>query len=144
MIPSWQIMISGQPFLTWLLIGWQLQWQKLLAKNNFNTKLYWRCQPLEANWQQAIIWSNYKPTHISVTRCNEWNSLADLYCVWNLTATDVAPIHDREDFFEWMISTQIAKFKGPIWGPPGSCQPQMGPMLAPLTLPSGWHFRSMT
>ena len=49
--------------------------------------------------------------------------------------------------------TQIAKFMGPRWGPPGSCRPQMGPMLAPWTLLSGtpcfntispqqngWHF----
>ena len=28
---------------------------------------------------------------------------------------------------------------GPTWGPPGSCRPQMGPMLAPWTLPSGWY-----
>ena len=34
-------------------------------------------------------------------------------------------------------SSQIAKFMGPIWGPPGSCWPQMGPMLAPWTLLSG-------
>ena len=33
--------------------------------------------------------------------------------------------------------TQIAKFMGPIWGPPGSCRPQMGPMFAPWTLLSG-------
>ena len=33
--------------------------------------------------------------------------------------------------------TQIAKFMGPIWGPPGSCRPQMGPMLVPWTLLSG-------
>ena len=33
--------------------------------------------------------------------------------------------------------SQIAKFMGPTWGPPGSCRPQMGPMLAPLTLLSG-------
>ena len=26
---------------------------------------------------------------------------------------------------------------GPTWGPPGSCQPQVGPMLAPWTLLSG-------
>ena len=32
---------------------------------------------------------------------------------------------------------QIAKFMGQTWGPPGSCQPQMGPMLAPWTLLSG-------
>ena len=30
--------------------------------------------------------------------------------------------------------TQIAKFIGPTWGPPGSCRPQMGPMLAPWSL----------
>ena len=33
--------------------------------------------------------------------------------------------------------TQIAKFMGPTWGPPGSCRPQMGPMLVPWTLLSG-------
>ena len=32
------------------------------------------------------------------------------------------------------METQIAKFMGPTWGPPGSCRPQMGPMLAPWTL----------
>ena len=36
----------------------------------------------------------------------------------------------------WCIS-QIAEFMGPTWGPPGSCRPQMGPMLASLTLLSG-------
>ena len=34
-----------------------------------------------------------------------------------------------------LINAQIAKFMGPTWGPPGSCRPQMGPMLAPWTLP---------
>ena len=32
---------------------------------------------------------------------------------------------------------QIAKFMGPTWCPPGSCRPQMGPMLSPWTLLSG-------
>ena len=36
-----------------------------------------------------------------------------------------------------VIITQIAKFMGPTWGPPGTCRPQMGPMLAPWTLLSG-------
>ena len=36
-----------------------------------------------------------------------------------------------------LLVTQIAKFMGPTWGPPGSCRPQMGPMLAPWTLLSG-------
>ena len=37
---------------------------------------------------------------------------------------------------------QITKFTGPIWGPPGSWRPQMGPMLAPWTLLSGWFAAS--
>ena len=36
-----------------------------------------------------------------------------------------------------LVSPQIAKSMGPTWGPPGSCRPQMGPMLAPWTLLSG-------
>ena len=35
------------------------------------------------------------------------------------------------------IKAQISKFMGPTWGPPGSCRPQMGPMLAPWILLSG-------
>ena len=34
---------------------------------------------------------------------------------------------------------QIARFMWPTWGPPGSCRSQVGPMLAPWTLPSGWY-----
>ena len=34
-------------------------------------------------------------------------------------------------------TTRIAKFMGPTWGPPGSCRPQMGPVLSPWTLLSG-------
>ena len=38
----------------------------------------------------------------------------------------------------WTCGTsQIARFMGPTWGPPGSCRPPMGPMLAPWTLLSG-------
>ena len=33
-------------------------------------------------------------------------------------------------------------FMGPTWGPPGSCRPQMGPMLAPWTLLSGYNTAS--
>ena len=37
------------------------------------------------------------------------------------------------------VHAQIAKFMGPTWGPPGSWRPQMGPMLAPWILLSGWY-----
>ena len=36
-----------------------------------------------------------------------------------------------------MSSPQRSRLMGPTWGPPGSCRPQMGPMLAPWTLLSG-------
>ena len=35
------------------------------------------------------------------------------------------------------VPAQITKFLGPKWGPPGSCRPQIGPMLALWTLLSG-------
>ena len=37
----------------------------------------------------------------------------------------------------WDMRSQIANFMEPTWGPPGSCRPQMGPMLVPWTLLSG-------
>ena len=33
--------------------------------------------------------------------------------------------------------SQIARFTWPTWGQPGHCRPQVGPMSAPWTLPSG-------
>ena len=46
---------------------------------------------------------------------------------------------DKLGIVRWRVMwqtmvTQIAKFIGPTWGPPGSNRPQMGPMLAPWTL----------
>ena len=38
---------------------------------------------------------------------------------------------------QWNEVHQLDTFMGPTWGPPGSCQPQMGPMLSPWTLLSG-------
>ena len=38
-----------------------------------------------------------------------------------------------------LVTPQIAKFMGPTWGPTGSCRPQMGPMLVPWTLLSGYR-----
>ena len=47
---------------------------------------------------------------------------------WNA----VTKSNGRKSVLCWQY-TQIAKFMGPTWGPPGSCRPQMGPMLAPWT-----------
>ena len=45
---------------------------------------------------------------------------------------------NTQDVYIVSIHTQIAKFMGPIWGTPGSCRPQMGPILAPWNLLSGY------
>ena len=42
------------------------------------------------------------------------------------------------------INTQIATFMGPAWGLPGSSRPQMGPMLVPWTLLSGYPLADCT
>ena len=34
-----------------------------------------------------------------------------------------------------------SKVHGQTWGPPGSCRPQMGPMLAPWTLLTGYVYK---
>ena len=36
----------------------------------------------------------------------------------------------------------IAMLMGPTWGPPGTCRPQLGPMLAPWTLLSRYAYAS--
>ena len=41
------------------------------------------------------------------------------------------------------MSSQIAKFMGTTWDPPGSCRPQMGPMLVQWTLLSVAPFTNM-
>ena len=91
-------------------------------------------------------------------------SIWTLWTQWNYKSNCKAPIH--ENVFESVINitnggqflclnvlnssyntttynTQIAEFMGPTWGPSKSCRPQVGPMLAPWTLLSGyfvvWH-----
>ena len=52
----------------------------------------------------------------------------------NLGLTCVVKSGKSRNFYP---TSQIAKLMGQTWGPPGSCRPQMGPMLAPWTLLSG-------
>ena len=52
-------------------------------------------------------------------------------------------VEEDNNHIEWNVvevcccTPLIARIMGPTWGPPGSCRPQMGPMLAPWTLLSG-------
>ena len=49
----------------------------------------------------------------------------------------IVTFHEKGLLLHSRQYSQIAMFMGPTWGPPGSCRPQMGPMLAPWTLLSG-------
>ena len=68
-----------------------------------------------------------------------WKSLVCCYPV--CYSIDVSYLAGDGSRRYWIRMTQkqsqIAKFMGPTWGPPGSSRPQMGPMLAPWTLLSG-------
>ena len=72
--------------------------------------------------------------------------VTDVGISWTVT-TMLVPYHlhhvtatQRKFGCPWTIlrlSTQIAKFMGPTWGPPGADRTQVGPMLAPWNLLSG-------
>ena len=65
-----------------------------------------------------------------------------LYFVWYIAIFPCSAVymvfHTTPIFLS--KTPQITKFMGPTWGPPGSCRPQMGPMLAPWTLLSGTRY----
>ena len=54
---------------------------------------------------------------------------------WSLAEMVLAALNNQR-------CTQIARSMGPTWSPPGSCRPQMGPMLTPWTLQSGYSRKS--
>ena len=70
--------------------------------------------------------------------CSSWqrqNVKASQYWLFVGNPSDIVgfPLQKRNNAGK----KRIAKFMGPTWGPPGSCRPQMGPMLAPWSLLSG-------
>ena len=77
----------------------------------------------------------------------------DIWCLWWVQSLPyVLPVwtrnglHEVRFYHNTTLTSQIAKFMGPTWGPPGPCRPQMGPMLAPWNLLSGLksHFKMYT
>ena len=81
----------------------------------------------------------------SITRqpgCSQYSRFSNFNASWTelktaqLTAHNLPLVILKYTLISSKI-TQIAKFLGPTWGPPGSCRPQMGPMLATWTLLSG-------
>ena len=74
-------------------------------------------------------WTKYPCTHL-FHRCSDdpFQLVNQILQKWQcLVITMVA------DHQVWALYTHIAKFMWPTWGPPGSCQHQMSPKLAPWT-----------
>ena len=60
----------------------------------------------------------------------------DLHIRTNHLVTSVVA-YERSDCSQLTASFQIARFTWPTWGPPVSCRPRVGPMLAQWTLLAG-------
>ena len=70
-------------------------------------------------------------------RCRDACQISERYNHHNIQSSGFEASQDLT------VRPQIAKFMRPTWGPPGSCRPQMGPMLAPWTLLSGTSYGSV-
>ena len=94
--------------------------------------------PVHLSSYQECKTTWYNKIHLNVFHTS---STRDLYLnawgikIWSCLSESTRSIADKISLW-----TQIAKYLAPTWGPPGSCRPQMGPMLAPWTLLSGRAF----
>ena len=109
---------------------------------------------LSPGWCQAIIWTNDEILVIGPLGTNFSEILIEIYIFsfkkmhfkisaakWHLFLLGLNVLKVSQGWEDWKIS-QIAKFMGPTWDPPGSSRPQMGPMLAPWTLLSEMLYRT--
>ena len=69
----------------------------------------------------------------SCNRITTWTSISNI----TVASRERHGVSNHRRCYCSSNKTQITKFMGPIWGPPGSCRTEMGPMLAPWTLLSG-------
>ena len=106
----------------------------------------WLLVSLFKKKERKIAWNegtyvNFNEVHVFSVKgvvSNEMHILVSLKILYvhvymkGLCDVGIMPVDGL--VFQFSLSTQIAKFMGPTWGPPGSCRPQMSPMLAPWTL----------
>ena len=87
---------------------WQLSVQ---AVTEISPKLHFFSMLLIVHVQNNVIFDQI------IIASNNIETLFQLYNAFVIIA-----LSDR-----WWEYSQITKFMGPTWGPPGSCRPQMGP-----------------
>ena len=98
------------------------------------------------------IWISYKISLHYIDYAVIDNKLALVQIMAQCQMGDKPLCEPMNNYFYWHIYgllsltewsgyraiSQIAKFMGPKWGPTGSCQPEMGPTLAPWSLLPGY------
>ena len=86
----------------------------------------------------GVVWQGHD------LKCKDvcWYQLLITLCFYHCNGQFSLKWSDRQHRSPWWMSygvpSQIAKFMGSTWGPPGSCRPQMCPVLGPWTLLSGF------
>ena len=118
---------------TWVLLFMKsMKFEKISTKNCSNVLILVIFCMLLASW----FGRNELRTHMTSVQSIDF---ARRYCVYLcLTRWDTKSWDNWSSRqYQQRMRSLIAKFMGPIWGPPGPCRPQMGPMLAPWTLLSG-------
>ena len=96
--------------------------------NALPAKMFWRTISLLGISPKQLPYIWHRSTKFNMNKVRAGTGAA--YLTWIIQ-------NSHFDMVQYSTA-QIAKFMGPIWGPSGSCRPQMGPMLAPWTLLSGW------
>ena len=79
------------------------------------------------SWHEVIVTSDFW-THLQ--------TMAYLFSDWSVSV--MTGYIGQTDSISLPTTALIVMFMGPTWGPSGADRTQVGPMLAPLTLLSGW------
>ena len=85
-----------------------------------------------------INWSATGTDHIHHTYIGYWSIDPPLWS--NFSKIWISKLHVEKLLWKHDMDTQIARFMGPTWDPPGADRTQVGPVLAPWTLLSGYAF----
>ena len=146
--------------VTWPQRVWHTRGQ-LLCKLDLSTQLYWSeyWQPTAGLLEHTFVrYDKQQQTPSLIVYIYHHTSATYSTCLRLLPRNEIlnskgsmsaffileVPHSMRKSYFRepltnttLYLQSQIAKFMVPTWGPPGSCRPKMGPMLASWTLLSG-------
>ena len=112
----------------WQQLTWQLTSRRWLASKVVDHVGIYRTEVVEFNValvSVADMMATSRRERFSTWCCN-LSALQRCFAWWFMV------------LMERSILTLIARFMGPTWGPSGADRTQVGPVLAPRTLPSGY------